>query len=94
MSHPMRRAIMAGLVLALIPFSPVFPQESRDRITINELKEKIDRREKILILDARSGNALLGSRVRIRGARHFTLADLEKGVAQLPRDREIVTYCT
>ena len=94
MSHQMLRAIMAGLVLALIPFSPVFPQKSSDWITIHELKQKMDRREKILILDARSGNALLGSRVRIRGARHFTSADLEKGGAQLPRDREIVTYCT
>jgi rhodanese-related sulfurtransferase len=54
----------------------------------------MERREKILIIDARAGKSLLGSRVQIRGAFHFTLSDLEKGPVNLPRDREIIIYCT
>lgn len=91
---PLAATIVVALLLFLLAFGPVTAQVSSDRISIHELKQKMDRREKILVLDARSGNALLGSRVRIRGARHFTSADLEKGVAHLPRDREIITYCT
>ncbi|NBO63553.1 MAG: hypothetical protein EBU88_01660 [Acidobacteria bacterium] len=65
-----------------------------DRISVHELKLKMDRKEKILILDARSGNALIGSRVRIKGARHFTSRDLDRSADSLPRDRDIIIYCT
>ncbi|MFZ4986525.1 MAG: rhodanese-like domain-containing protein [Blastocatellia bacterium] len=95
----MSRALVCSVLGALIVwelFTPALAsvQTVEDRITIEELKQKMERREKILILDARAGNALLGSRVRIRGARHFTSRDLEKGAETLPRDREIITYCT
>jgi len=86
-------AILLSLLL-IISSSVVLAQESAERISIDELKEKMERREKILIIDARAGKSLLGSRVQIRGAVHYTMSDLEKGPVDLPRDREIIIYCT
>ena len=67
-----------------------------DRISIDELKAKMERKEKILIIDARAGSSYLGSSVQIRGAVHLTLDDLESTHSDLgvPVDREIIIYCT
>jgi hypothetical protein len=67
--------------------------QSEDRITVKQLKEKLDRREPVLILDARSGNAYLGSQVRLPGALHLPADRLESSLDKLPRDKEIVIYC-
>jgi len=64
-----------------------------NRLTVESLKGKIDRREPILILDARSGNAYLGSQIQIPGSRHVTAERLEVVLDQLPRGREIIIYC-
>jgi len=71
---------------------PVIGQ-SEDRITVKQLKEKLDRREPLLILDARSGNAYLGSQVQLPGALHLPADRLESTLDKLPRDKEIVVYC-
>ncbi len=65
-----------------------------DRITIEQLKRKLDAKEKIVIIDARAGGAWVGSTVKIKGARHITLDDLEARMKTLPKNREIVAYCT
>ena len=88
---------LGALVAILLTVLVASAQTPRDRITIDELKAKIERKEKILILDARYGSAWIGSRVQIKGARHFTVEDVEKGGdlrALGPRGREIVIYCT
>ena len=71
-------------------------QTQADRISIDELKAKMERKEKILIIDARAGSSYLGSSVQIRGAVHLTLDDLESTHIDLgvPVDREIIIYCT
>lgn len=66
----------------------------QDRITIHELKRKIDKGEKLLIIDARAGSSYIGSTVRIKGALHITLDQLETRMSELPKDQEIITYCT
>ena len=75
-----------------LPGQPVVGQ-SEDRITVKQLKEKLDRRDPVLILDARSGNAYLGSQVRLPGALHVPADRLESTLDKLPRDKEIVVYC-
>lgn len=78
---------------------PVFAQATTeepvpdDRITIEQLKRKMDAGEKLVILDARKGSAWIGSTVKIKGAIHCTNEDLEAKIPELPRDREIVIYC-
>lgn len=80
--------------ILLVLFKMTMAQDGIDRITIDELQQKMERRERILIIDARAGNSLLGSQVQIRGAVHFKMSDLENGTAELPRNREIIIYCT
>jgi hypothetical protein len=65
-----------------------------DRITIHELKRKMDKKEAIVIIDARSGNAYIGSSVKITGSIHITLDELQSRMSELPRDKEIIAYCT
>jgi Rhodanese-like domain len=65
-----------------------------DRITIHELKRKMDVKEKIVIIDTRKGSAWIGSLVKIKGAIHLTLDELETKINDLPKEKEIITYCT
>ncbi len=78
---------------------PARPAESAepapvDRISVDELKRKLDRQEKVLIIDGRAGNSYLGSSVRIKGAIHITVDELASRIPGLPKNREIVIYCT
>ncbi|MGH9846236.1 MAG: rhodanese-like domain-containing protein [Blastocatellia bacterium] len=80
-------------VLALMLAAPVAAQTADDRITIEQLKRKLDAKEKTVIIDARAGGAWVGSTVKIKGARHITLDDLEAKMKTLPKNREVVVYC-
>jgi hypothetical protein len=95
--HALRQtSLLLSLLLVcggfFLPVQPVAGQ-SEDRITVEELKGKLDRREPVLILDARSGNAYLGSQVRLPGALHLPADRLESSLDKLPRSKEIVVYC-
>ena len=72
------------------PLNPI-PQ---GRISIEELKRKLDAGQPVLIIDNRAGSSWLGSLVKIKGALHIPLSDLESRIEELPRDVEVVTYCT
>ena len=65
-----------------------------DRITTHELKRKLDAKEDIVILDNRTGSAWIGSQVKIKGAVHLPLQELLTSLDKLPKDKEIITYCT
>ncbi len=65
-----------------------------DRITIHQLKRKMDAKEQIVIIDTRKGSSYVGSTVKIRGAIHITVDELEGRMKELPKNKEIVTYCT
>ena len=69
-------------------------EDNVPRITVQELKAKMDRGENILIIDARTGNEYEGSRIKIKGAVRISIVKIEEMAAKLPRDKEIVTYCT
>jgi rhodanese-related sulfurtransferase len=58
------------------------------RITQDEFREKLARNE-IVVIDVRNGE--VGQ--KIRGAAHIPETDLQAHLKDLPRDREIVTYC-
>jgi rhodanese-related sulfurtransferase len=92
----MKRCFLSLIILSIVLCaSAQTPEQTRDdRITVKELKQKMDRKEDIVIIDARSGNSYLGSSVKIKGAIHITLDDLESRMGDLPKDKEIVAYCT
>ncbi|HEY0784045.1 MAG TPA: rhodanese-like domain-containing protein, partial [Thermoanaerobaculia bacterium] len=62
------------------------------RISIQELKKLLDDDDPPVVVDVRS--ARQHERSRIPGALRVTLDDLDEKLSELPRDREIVLYCT
>jgi len=63
------------------------------RITPEELKQKMDAGEDILIVDLRHALDFDASPETIPGALHVDAADLEEAYEVIPRDREIVLFC-
>jgi membrane protein DedA with SNARE-associated domain/rhodanese-related sulfurtransferase len=64
------------------------------QISVSELCKMIDAGAAPLIVDVRSSTALGLEPRRIPGALHVPLLEVEQYVRDLPRDREIVAYCT
>lgn len=76
------------------------PQQSPqvDFITAEELKTKLAKNQPLTIIDVRATSGLLDSDSKIKGAFHVKLRRLRDRLAfpplkDVPRDREIVTYC-
>ena len=88
----MRRRIFLALILgvalpgALAAALP--PQASADRIPLAEFKAMLADKKPVLLLDVRHDIDR-----KIKGAAHIPLDHLESRLAELPRDREIITYC-
>jgi membrane protein DedA with SNARE-associated domain/rhodanese-related sulfurtransferase len=64
------------------------------RITVDELRHKLDSGEAPLIFDLRSSIALEQDPALILGAIHLSPEDLENGLSDFPRDRDIIVYCS
>ena len=69
---------------------PVEPQ----RITVEELKEKLAKNEPVFIIDSRSQGSYDGTETKIKGAVRIPMDDVESRLNEIPRDKEIVVYCT
>jgi membrane protein DedA with SNARE-associated domain/rhodanese-related sulfurtransferase len=63
------------------------------RITPEELKEKMDNGEDVLIVDLRHELDFAANPETIPGALHVDAAELEEASEVIPRDREIVLFC-
>jgi membrane protein DedA with SNARE-associated domain len=64
------------------------------RITVDELKEKIDAGEELVIVDLRHSVDFEADPETIPGAFRMDSKELEEKNDRLPRDREIILYCT
>lgn len=64
------------------------------RITVDELKHKLDAGEEIVIVDLRHSVEFEADPGIIPGAFHINASELEERNDRLPRDREVVLYCT
>jgi membrane protein DedA with SNARE-associated domain len=64
------------------------------RISVEELRRLIDDGVGPLVVDVRTPGARASDPRRIPGAAVLEAADLEARLAELPRDREIILYCT
>jgi rhodanese-related sulfurtransferase len=83
------------LLMTLLVTLPAFAQEKEDkveRITVEELKAKLAQNERVVIIDVR-GADYDTSNAKIKGAIRIPPADLKARLGEIPRDREIVTYC-
>lgn len=64
------------------------------RITVDELHQRMNAGENLLILDLRSHTELEQDPTLIRGARHMALDEVHDHQDEIPRDREVVLYCS
>jgi len=64
------------------------------RITPEELKERLDRGEEIVVVDLRHALDLDAEPHHIPGALHLTPDEIENRHTEIPRDRDVVLYCT
>lgn len=67
-------------------------------ITAEELKTRLATNQTVLIVDVRSGEGFANSTTTVKGSYHFKLRKLKYRLQyppfkDIPRDREIVTYC-
>jgi membrane protein DedA with SNARE-associated domain/rhodanese-related sulfurtransferase len=64
------------------------------KISVDELKKRMDAGDPITVVDVRHPLALELDPEAIPGALNFLLEDIEHRHHEIPRDREIVLYCT
>ena len=64
------------------------------RITVQELKAKVDKREDLVIVDVRTGDDYERSKIKIKGAMRIPIVKIEERYKELPKDKQIITYCT
>ncbi|MFY9607610.1 MAG: rhodanese-like domain-containing protein [Blastocatellia bacterium] len=80
------------------PLATEAPQASEnadvERITVDELKAKIAGNESLTIVDDRSEGSYEASDTQIKGSIRMTVDEIQSRIKEVPRDREIVTYCT
>jgi rhodanese-related sulfurtransferase len=73
-------------------------QPAVNMITAEELKTKIANNEQVTVIDVRSSEGFANSTTTLKGSIHFKLRKLKSRLnfaplKDLPRNREIVTYC-
>ena len=64
------------------------------RISVEDLRRMMDAGEAPAIVDVRNHSAHLHDPRRIPGALRVTFDEIDEKLAGLPRDREVVLYCT
>jgi len=82
----------ATLTATVTPFSVPTVKSEVPRISAAELKQRLDAGEDVVIVDARSREEYLT--LHIAGAISIPLADTEGRLSELPRDKDVVFYCT
>lgn len=94
---------VAGLVLALVALWLTWKYLQRrrfirdlhmDRISPEDLRRKLDAGEPITIVDLRHHLEFEADPRTLPGALRLDLSDLEHRHTEIPRDRDVVLYCT
>jgi len=64
------------------------------RITVDEVKQRLDRGEEFAFLDTRNPQAWAESDRKLPGAIRVPANELEQHLNEIPKDRAVITYCT
>ncbi len=64
------------------------------RITPEELKRKLDAGEDIVVVDLRSSIEFEADSEKVPGALHMDPREIEERHVEIPRDRDVVLYCS
>jgi rhodanese-related sulfurtransferase len=64
------------------------------RVTVDEVKERMDRSERFAFLDTRNPKAWGEADTKLPGAIRVPAEEVEQHLNEIPRDRAVITYCT
>jgi rhodanese-related sulfurtransferase len=64
------------------------------RVTVDEVKERMDRGEPLAFLDIRNPQAWDEADTKLPGAIRVPADEVEQHLDGIPRDRAVITYCT
>jgi membrane protein DedA with SNARE-associated domain len=92
-------AVVAGLAALYIGYKyfqrhRLLHELRMARITVDELHQKLEAGENLMILDLRPQTELKENPGLIRGALHMTVDEVELRQQEIPRDRDIILYCS
>lgn len=64
------------------------------RVTVDEVKERMDRGETFTFVDTRNPQAWGEATRKLPGAIRVPADEVEQHLDEIPRDRTVITYCT
>jgi len=64
------------------------------RVTVDEVKQRMDRGEQFAFVDSRNPQAWAESDRKLPGAIRVPANELEQHLDEIPKDRTVITYCT
>jgi rhodanese-related sulfurtransferase len=64
------------------------------RITVDEVKQRLDRGEEFAFIDTRNPQAWAESDKKLPHALRVPAAELNEHLEEIPKDRAVITYCT
>ena len=64
------------------------------RVTVDEVKERMDRGETFTFVDTRNPKAWGEAKTKLPKAIRATADEVEQHLDEIPRDRSVITYCT
>ena len=64
------------------------------RVTVDEVKERMDRGEQFAFVDTRNPQAWSDATTKLPGAIRVPADEVEKHLPEIPHDRTVITYCT
>jgi rhodanese-related sulfurtransferase len=64
------------------------------RVTVDEVKERMDRGESFTFIDTRNPNAWAEANTKLPNAIRVSAGEVEEHLDEIPKDRTVITYCT
>ena len=64
------------------------------RVTVDEVKERMDRGEEFTFVDTRNPKAWEEATTKLPGAIRVPADEIEERLDEIPHSRTVITYCT
>ena len=64
------------------------------RVTIDEIKTRLDRGEEFTFLDTRNDQAWSEAQTKVPGAIRVPAGEVEQHLSEISHERTVITYCT
>ena len=68
--------------------------ENPSRLTVAQVKDLVAGGQPVTFIDSRNPIAWGSSRVKLPGALRVPIDEVERHLTAIPRDRQLVVYCT